>query len=111
MDDDLRTPKGLHARRDEVQILDVREQGEWDAGHIPGSLHVPLNQLLAGRTDDLSTEKPVVAICRSGNRSEVARMLLQAKGFDAYNLGGGVEDWSAEGLPFESADGSPGHVA
>ena len=50
-------------------------------------------------------------ICRTGNRSELATMMLQARGFEAYNVEGGMEAWAAEGLPFTADDGSPGRVA
>jgi rhodanese-related sulfurtransferase len=102
MSEDLTTPRGVAARLDEVQILDVREQPEWDAGRIEGSIHLPLNHLLAGFVEGLEQDRPVVAVCRSGARSEVAALLLRARGFEAHNLEGGLEAWAAEGLPLAS---------
>jgi rhodanese-related sulfurtransferase len=111
MPDDLRDPRLVHDRQAEVQIVDVREKPEWEAGRIEGSIHIPLSELMAGRLEDLDTTRPVVAVCRSGNRSEVASLMLRARGFDAYNMEGGTEAWVAAGFPFTTPDGSPGRVA
>ena len=108
---DLTQPQGVYARRDQVQIVDVREAYEWEAGRIEEAVHVPLNELMAGRGPDLDPERPVVAVCRSGNRSELATLMLQARGFEAYNLVGGMEGWARQGLPFSTPDGRPGRVA
>jgi rhodanese-related sulfurtransferase len=111
MSDDLRDPRVVHDRQAEVQIVDVREKPEWDAGRIDGSIHLPLNDLMAGRLEGLEQSRPVIAVCRSGNRSEVASLMLRARGFDAYNMEGGTEAWVAAGFPFTAPDGSPGRVA
>jgi rhodanese-related sulfurtransferase len=111
MSEDLTDPRGVFARRDEVQIVDVREAWEWQAGRIEGALHVPLNTLMAGGAADLDPARPVVAVCRSGNRSELATLMLQARGFEAHNMRGGMEAWDGEGLPFTTPDGEPGRVA
>jgi rhodanese-related sulfurtransferase len=108
---DLTTAKGCWERRDAVQILDVREGWEWDAGHIEGALHIPLNELLAGRMEGLDEGRPVVAVCKTGNRSEVAALMLRARGYEAHNLEGGSEEWVEAGLPFVTDDGAPGRVA
>jgi rhodanese-related sulfurtransferase len=108
---DLTQARGCWEKRDEVQILDVREGWEWDAGHIEGSTHIPLNELLAGRMETLDQSRPVVAVCKTGNRSEVAALMLRARGFEAHNLEGGVEDWQGEGLPLVTDAGDPGRVA
>jgi len=50
-------------------------------------------------------------VCRSGNRSELATLMLQARGFRAHNLAAGLEEWAADGLPLTTPDGRPGHVA
>lgn len=101
----------MHERQAEVQIVDVREEPEWEAGRIEGSVLIPLSELMAGRLESLDTSRPVVAVCRSGNRSEVASLMLRARGFDAYNMEGGVEAWVAADLPFTAPDGSPGRIA
>jgi rhodanese-related sulfurtransferase len=105
-------PRQVFERRNEYQILDVREPGEWQAGHIDGAIHIPLAQVMAGAEQGkLDPSRAVVAVCRSGNRSELAALMLQARGFEAHNLQGGMEAWAAAGLPFSSADGGPGRVA
>jgi rhodanese-related sulfurtransferase len=105
-------PRDLFERQGEFQVVDVREPYEWDAGHIEGAIHLPLARVMAGQgTDGLEPGRPVVLVCRSGNRSELATMMLRARGLDAHNLEGGMERWSAAGLPFVASDGSPGRVA
>ena len=83
----------VEQRRDEVQLLDVREDFEWEAGRIEGAVHIPLNDVLNGRTEGLDPSRPVVAYCRTANRSEVARVMLEAQGFEAYTMEGGSEAW------------------
>jgi rhodanese-related sulfurtransferase len=108
----LNDPRELNEKRGHVQILDVREPNEWDAGHIDGSVHIPLSQIMAGQEQGrLDPERPVVIVCRSGNRSELAALMLRAKGFQAENFEGGTEAWVAAGLPLLASDGSPGQVA
>ena len=109
---DLSTVEGLQESLDDIQLVDCREQYEWDAGRIRGAFHIPLNDVMAGvGTDVLDLAKPVAVICRSGNRSELASVMLQARGYDATNVEGGMEAWAREGLPFQAPDGSPGRVA
>jgi rhodanese-related sulfurtransferase len=91
-------------------LLDVREDYEWDAGHVTGAAHIPLGHL-AERVDELPDDRQVVVVCRTGVRSARAAAFLVASGIDAVNLAGGMRAWAAAGLGFESADGSPGIVA
>jgi rhodanese-related sulfurtransferase len=108
---DLTTSSGLAERLADVQVVDCREPYEWQAGRIEGSIHIPLNTILAGATDQLDAEKTTVVVCRSGNRSELASLMLQARGFTTHNLERGLEEWHAEGLPLVTDDGSAGRVA
>ncbi len=101
----------MHERLNEIQLVDCREPYEWEAGRIEGAIHVPLNTLMAGAGPELDKARPVAVICRSGNRSELASVMLQARGFEAHNVEGGMEEWAREGLPFSAPDGSPGWVA
>jgi rhodanese-related sulfurtransferase len=89
---------GLHDRRDEVQILDVREQAEWDDVHIPGSLHIPYHDI-HDVPSELDDGKPVAVICASGRRSVVAASLLQRHGRKdvIHVVEGGVGTWAAKG--------------
>jgi glyoxylase-like metal-dependent hydrolase (beta-lactamase superfamily II)/rhodanese-related sulfurtransferase len=89
---------GLHARRDEVQILDVREQNEWDDVHIPGSIHLPYHDI-HDVPDELEPGRPVAVICASGRRSVVAASLLQRYGRKdvIHVVEGGVGTWADKG--------------
>ncbi|HEX8098637.1 MAG TPA: rhodanese-like domain-containing protein [Actinomycetota bacterium] len=102
----------LYEDRDRYQILDVREPFEWDAGHIENAIHVPLADVMQGSgADRLDPERPIVVVCKVGSRSELASLMLQARGFDAQNLEGGTEAWVAAGLPIVDSAGAPGKVA
>jgi rhodanese-related sulfurtransferase len=103
-------PRTAHGRRDELVLIDVRESEEWRAGRIQGARHIPLRQL-PRRLRELERGTPIVTVCRSGNRSRLAAMLLRARGFDAHNLSGGVKAWAAAGLQLIDPDGRPGRIA
>ena len=85
----------------EAVILDVREPGEWAAGHIPGALHIPLGEFEA-RWHELRASGSVVAVCRSGNRSAIAAKALRSVGVDAANLSGGMKAWAGAELPLHA---------
>ena len=85
-------------RRADLHLLDVREDDEWAAGHIDGAQHIPLGELLA-RLSELPKERTIVAVCRSGGRSEAAVRGLRKLGFEAENLEGGVNAWDRAKLP------------
>lgn len=99
----------LWRNQDDVQLVDVREDSEWSTGHIPGSIHIPLNRL-AEQADRLDGDRRVVAVCRTGPRSERAVGILQARGFAAVHLVGGVSAWRKHGHPLVDAAGNPGSV-
>jgi hydroxyacylglutathione hydrolase len=93
----------LHARSEEdadLQILDVREQDEWDRGHIPGSIHVPYHDIhsMPGEVDPA---RPVAVICASGQRSAVAASLIARFGGEqvVHVVDGGVGTWERAGHP------------
>ena len=90
---------------DDAFILDVREDDEWVAGHVPGALHVPMMQIPA-RVDDLPEDRDVVVVCRVGGRSAQVVAFLQQNGRDrTINLEGGMQSWAASGRPMVSEDG------
>ncbi len=104
----------LHARlhdRPAPQIIDVRTETEWNAGHIAGTLNVPVTELKRRmKSLPLDKQRPVVALCRSARRSILAVRLLRAQGFDACQLQKGMLAWQGTGLPTEGAKQSaPGH--
>lgn len=80
-------------------LLDVRTDAEWAAGRIEGSVHIPLDQLIA-RIDEVSDK--VVCICAVGGRSAQATAYLNSTGREALNLDGGVQRWVAESRPISS---------
>ncbi len=84
-----------------AQVVDVREKVEWDEVHIPNTVHIPLGDLPA-RVKELDPALPVVAVCRSGNRSKAAVQVLQRAGFgEASSMRGGVVAWAQAGKPIE----------
>ncbi|MBN2007443.1 MAG: rhodanese-like domain-containing protein [Anaerolineae bacterium] len=93
------TPKRAEELRatGEIVIIDVREPEEYAVGRIPGATLIPLGEL-AKRTDEVPTDKPVVMVCRSGNRSAEAVKILQKAGFtNIHNMTGGMIEWTAAG--------------
>ena len=89
-------------RDDGAIIIDVREPDEWAAGHIPGAILIPLGEL-PSRLGDVPPHRPIVVVCRSGNRSAQGRDILIGAGFPAVtSLDGGMNDWAAEGMPIET---------
>jgi rhodanese-related sulfurtransferase len=79
--------------------VDVREQDEWDAGRLEGSVHLPLSEL-GDRLAELPAGTPLVFVCRTGSRSDLAAHALARAGrTDCDNLAGGLARWSNEGRP------------
>jgi rhodanese-related sulfurtransferase len=87
-----------------AQLIDVRQDYEWEAGRIDGAVHIPMEEL-PGRASELDRERPVVFQCRSGSRSAFATQAFREAGFDAYNLAGGLQAWVEAGKPIKPADG------
>ncbi len=103
------TPQEVSERlaRGGIQLVDVRQPHEREAGRIAGSAHIELAEL-PGRAEEIDRQTPVVFYCRSGARSAMATDAFRGAGFDAHNMAGGLLEWQAAGLPLEPADG---HVA
>ncbi len=90
-----------------VQVLDVREKSERDAGYIPGSLHIPYRLLRTTGPDGIDSSIPVVTICESGTRASIAASVLTAAGVDARPvLHGGVDDWTGQTVSFRRCGSS-----
>ncbi len=87
-----------HVREPELQVIDVREPYERQAGHIAGSRHIALGELSAQATT-VSREHPVVFYCRVGARSEMAAQAFRTAGYEAYSMRGGLVRWVQEGQP------------
>lgn len=99
-DVDARAAAQLFQAKNAV-ILDVREQDEWNAGHIPGALHIAMSEI-KNRIKDIPTDKTVIVQCHSGNRSSQVTDFLRGQGMsNVHNLTGGIMAWQAAGLPLE----------
>lgn len=89
----------------EIQLIDVREPYEWEAGRIAGARHVELERL-ASEAGSIDREKPVVFYCRLGARSGMAANAFRRAGYDARSMDGGITAWDEQGMPLEPDDGS-----
>ena len=87
-----------------MQILDVREQAEWDERHIPGSTLTPYHDV-RGIPDGIDPQRPIAVICSSGQRSGVAASLLRRHGAQhvLHVVDGGVGTWARRGWPVEES--------
>ena len=88
-------------------IVDVREQDEWDEGHVPGAIHIPRGHL-ESRIEAAATDRsqPILLYCSGGNRSAFAAKTLQELGYDEpVSLAGGFTDWKRNGFPVELSAG------
>jgi rhodanese-related sulfurtransferase len=95
------------ARDPDLQVIDVRELYEREAGHIAGSRHIALAEL-TGQAQSVERQRPVVFYCRVGVRSDMAAQAFRAAGFQAHSVRGGLIRWAHEGRPLTPEDG---HVA
>ncbi|MHB1353140.1 MAG: rhodanese-like domain-containing protein [Thiobacillus sp.] len=95
------TLKATRLFNDDALVLDVREDKEYAAGHIPKAKHIPLGQLQSRLNElDKHKNKPVLVTCRSGNRSAHACRILKKAGFETvYNQAGGILAWERANLP------------
>lgn len=94
----------LHAAG-EIELVDIREPYEREAGHVAGSKHVEFAQL-SQEAGSLDREKPLVLYCRMGGRSSVALQAFKASGFDVHQMEGGLLAWADKDLPMEPEGGS-----
>jgi hydroxyacylglutathione hydrolase len=92
----------------EVTVLDVRNRTEYEAGHLPGSLHIPVGHL-AARLAEIPRDKPIIVQCQAGARSAIATSVLQKLGVtNATDLIGGFAAWERGGHPVERAGATTG---
>jgi hydroxyacylglutathione hydrolase len=93
------------AELDDVEVIDVRAETEWEGGRIPGARHIFLGELL-DVSDELPRDRLLVIACQGGSRSSIGASLLRARGFtNIINFTGGLTEWRKAGLPVET-DGS-----
>jgi rhodanese-related sulfurtransferase len=90
--------------RGEVQLIDVREPYEHEAGRIEGARHIELERL-ASEAETIDRDRPVVFHCRLGARSAMATQAFRAADYDAHNMTGGLQAWADAGLPIVPAGG------
>ncbi|TNC27373.1 rhodanese-like domain-containing protein [Amycolatopsis alkalitolerans] len=85
----------------DLTLVDVREHDEWAAGHAPGAVHIPLGELPARLEElaELPDDQPLYIVCRTGGRSARATAWLNASGWEAVNVAGGMKSWRTEGRP------------
>jgi rhodanese-related sulfurtransferase len=98
----------------EMLLLDVREDYEWDAGHIEGARHLPMGQIPGAVTaglDWLTPEVPVIVVCAVGARSARVAAWLNFQGYEAINLDGGMHGWVDAGRPIVTDSGAGPIVA
>jgi rhodanese-related sulfurtransferase len=87
-----------------AQLIDVRADHEWEAGHIAGATHLQLDEL-PQRAGEIDKQRPVLLYCRGGNRSTMAAGALAEAGYDATKLSEGIVGWDEAGLPLVPEDG------
>ncbi|HXP99775.1 MAG TPA: rhodanese-like domain-containing protein [Solirubrobacteraceae bacterium] len=92
------------AEEPELQLVDVREDYEREAGYIEGSTHIPLVQL-SSRAAEIERERPVVFYCRVGARSDMAAQAFRASGAQALSMRGGLVRWASENRPLSPEGG------
>jgi rhodanese-related sulfurtransferase len=90
-----------------AHLIDVREQHEYDGGHVPGARWVPMS-LVPLRTEEFRSTDPVYVVCRTGNRSGQVVMWLANQGIRTVNVAGGTVAWQNQGFPIET--GSTGRT-
>lgn len=88
----------------DLQLVDVRESYEREAGYIAGSQHIPLVELSA-KAQEVERERPVVFYCRVGARSDMAAQAFRAGGFQALSMRGGLVRWASENRPLSPEGG------
>ena len=93
------------ARDPELQVVDVRESYEREAGHIAGSRHIALVEL-SSRAQEIERERPVVFYCRVGARSDMAAQAFRASGYQALSMRGGLVRWAGENRPLSPEGGT-----
>lgn len=88
----------------DLDLVDVRDEGEWLSGHVPGTRNIPLDMLRADPDAYLARDRAIVFICQRGVRSLTAAKLAERLGFaKVYNLDGGTQGWARSGFQIAHA--------
>jgi rhodanese-related sulfurtransferase len=89
----------LIKRQKDLQLIDVRTEGEYATGHLPGAKLIPVQEI-GDRVAEIDKHKPVLLYCRTGHRSAIALRILEDSGFTrAKHIAGGINAWKSAGLP------------
>jgi rhodanese-related sulfurtransferase len=88
----------------DIQLIDVRESHEWEAGRVGGARHIELGRV-ASEAGTIDKDRPVVFYCRVGARSGMAAGAFRRAGYDAYSMDGGLMAWDTSGMPLDPEDG------
>lgn len=101
--EDVSIDEFIKRQAEGVQIVDVRTDQEWSEGHVPGAVHVPINELRADHPGlaGIDKGKPVYFVCAVGGRSSKATDQMSRAGWHAVNVQGGTQAWIAKGQPVE----------
>jgi len=95
---DIETLYKRWSQHEPFTIVDVRRPDEWNEGHIPDSLHLPLGDIPL-HLDFLPTDQPLAVMCRSGHRAEIAASMIAATGREVIAVRGGMPDWTNRSFP------------
>jgi rhodanese-related sulfurtransferase len=95
---------------DDAIMVDVRERGEWVAGHAPEAVFIPMGDLPSQIEVLPLGDEPLAIVCRSGNRSGRVVAWLAQQGIDAVNVAGGMQAWNAAGKPMVAEGAGPARV-
>lgn len=90
-------------------LLDVREDDEWQLGHAPGAVHIPMADVPA-RVDELDYDREIYVVCRQGGRSIQVVQYLTHVGFDAFHVVGGMVAWQRSGRPLAAEGGDEAKI-
>jgi rhodanese-related sulfurtransferase len=97
--------------RDGAQLVDVREKSEWQVGHAPQAIHIPVSAV-SSKINRIKEDRQVIVVCRSGNRSRGVVSTLRKQGYDnVVNLAGGMRAWQNAGGSVLDNKGRPGRIA
>ena len=107
----VKPDEAMEMLRSGATLLDVRENTEWNAGHVPGAVHVPVKNVATQALKRLPKGRPVIVTCRTGSRSRGATRILREKGVEAFNLSGGMSGWESAGGRIVGKGNRPGLIA
>lgn len=94
----------------DAYLLDVREADEWECGHAPEAVHLPMSELTA-RLEEVPADREVYVICKVGGRSAQVVGFLNGQGRETVNVSGGMLAWAAAGRPMVAPNGTDPFVA